>query len=1055
MKTKAVLTTLAMAMLIGGLHAKPLNKQPYLAPIADRFTFAVPMKKAPVIDGKLEKEVWGNIPRAKYFRVKSQLTNSVTKHTSFQIGYDKKYLYIAATMWESEPSQIVEGYNVQDGWPAHTDRINFIFSHEYNRKGTWQDSPYIFLMFAAGGIHRGFYNELPGKVERPIVDETREWISAYSKDKTRWYLETRIPLAILKITPETKQIYFNVRRDLMGEPKAEASTMWNPIADPKLDAHSFGILYFYPGSPKRAGLEERINGRAKYAYQDGILKVLANRKGEYTAAKQMYGSQPGWGEAEQVIDKLKACYDAEFKKNPWTISDELDDYFMEWKHVLKKLEKSSPTTPFNVKTKDAKILSVKLNGITLKPGKDSYDFSLTSGINELEITAEAAGKTPGVQFNLKGSPETSADFLAGAPDAKADTFKKADAKDGWLWSGDKKKVVFRQSLIWSRYYGNHPYAFIGPLVKEWGVSPGETMLFLHYMSNPKKDGKCKYQLIAEIPEGFTRINDHSKATNYRHHPTKDIKTEKVTIDGKKYIRYTYTWNLPEKLYKNFPCYFHYMSFRNDGYKFKKGEKVDFRFRRLVNGHTTDIVNVIKVVGLPPINGRKLSKIIFPQYDTFMEAPVSNEQLQGMVVDAEKAGLNDFMMAQLYDFQLRDKRAVENRKIRRALFTKHGNHNLNSPLFGIPLWGAGRGTNLHKLVAAHPDLQAKYYNGSGPLAPNWHNEFCLTNATGKYRKQFKEALQKDFANIFADGLGKDMFYNDENYPHGDKANWQHSYCYCDVCKADFRAMFNIPASEKIADEDLSSKYAAQWAKWWKRKHKKELLGLVYTTLKEMGSNILYYHNTHDTEAYVESKGLYDVVSVPIPGQSYVGGSNQARMDSQKRLGEQITGRHQSVGQFHTYFPSFRKGTITLYSSDNYFFHPKEQKMTLVRETATTHKGGFLECASFFSAGALYYAGEATRMIAAFEDLFHDGVRADNLATSDVFKYPNLLVLKKGDERLVLIFNESQDKPLTGTLRNLKLKPGQTGTVWESGKPYGNANAMKITVQPQDVVAVHIK
>ena len=96
-----------------------------------------------------------------------------------------------------------------------------------------------------------------------------------------------------------------------------------------------------------------------------------------------------------------------------------------------------------------------------------------------------------------------------------------------------------------------------------------------------------------------------------------------------------------------------------------------------------------------------------------------------------------------------------------------------------------------------------------------------------------------------------------------------------------------------------------------------------------------------------------------------------------------------------------------------------------------------------------------MIAAFEDLFHDGVRADNLATSDVFKYPNLLVLKKGDERLVLIFNESQDKPLTGTLRNLKLKPGQKGTVWESGKPYGNANAMKITVQPQDVVAVHIK
>ena len=118
---------LAAAMTLCCAYGAPASKLPHLSNVADRFTFAVPVKKAPVIDGKLEKEVWENVPRTKYFQVKNLMTNSVTKQTSFQIGYDDKYLYLAATMWESEPDLIKEGANVHDGWPV-TDRINFIFS---------------------------------------------------------------------------------------------------------------------------------------------------------------------------------------------------------------------------------------------------------------------------------------------------------------------------------------------------------------------------------------------------------------------------------------------------------------------------------------------------------------------------------------------------------------------------------------------------------------------------------------------------------------------------------------------------------------------------------------------------------------------------------------------------------------------------------------------------------------------------------------------------------------------------------------------------------------
>ena len=85
MKKKIIYLMSASVFLITvRMAAAPL---PRLSPLKDRFTFAVPVKKAPMIDGKLEKEVWGTVPRAKYFQVKDGPTAGVSKQTSFQICY--------------------------------------------------------------------------------------------------------------------------------------------------------------------------------------------------------------------------------------------------------------------------------------------------------------------------------------------------------------------------------------------------------------------------------------------------------------------------------------------------------------------------------------------------------------------------------------------------------------------------------------------------------------------------------------------------------------------------------------------------------------------------------------------------------------------------------------------------------------------------------------------------------------------------------------------------------------------------------------------------------
>ena len=95
-----------------------------------------------------------------------------------------------------------------------------------------------------------------------------------------------------------------------------------------------------------------------------------------------------------------------------------------------------------------------------------------------------------------------------------------------------------------------------------------------------------------------------------------------------------------------------------------------------------------------------------------------------------------------------------------------------------------------------------------------------------------------------------------------------------------------------------------------------------------------------------------------------------------------------------------------------------------------------------------------MIAAYESLFNDGKREDALADAGDYKYPDILVLTKGDERLVLVFNEGLE-PKTLTLNNHGLKPGQKAEVFERQGEVADPAAMEITVPPEDVVAVHIK
>jgi hypothetical protein len=262
---------------------------------------------------------------------------------------------------------------------------------------------------------------------------------------------------------------------------------------------------------------------------------------------------------------------------------------------------------------------------------------------------------------------------------------------------------------------------------------------------------------------------------------------------------------------------------------------------------------------------------------------------------------------------------------------------------------------------------------------------------------------------------------------------------------------------LTDREIFDKYREKWAEFWRSNQSGRLMELVTKTAHDVGLKTIFYHNNGDKYAWQTVAGKADRYCVGLPGGSFF-----VDRDSQKVLDDAMAfyssvGIKQFIGQRRTYFP-FRSGkegrSRTVFSKNGYALDPRAIKTETVRMAATTRGGVTYESVMQLTGGSLYYFGEATRLIAAYEELFYDGKRKDELADAGSFKYPDILVLCKGDERLVLIFNETNEtKNLT--LNNHNLKPGQHAEIFEKPGKISNPQTMDVSVPSQDVVAVLVK
>jgi hypothetical protein len=416
---------------------------------------------------------------------------------------------------------------------------------------------------------------------------------------------------------------------------------------------------------------------------------------------------------------------------------------------------------------------------------------------------------------------------------------------------------------------------------------------------------------------------------------------------------------------------------------------------------------------------------------------------------------------------------------------------HAPSQNYPLYGSSDKLALGQLMLAAPEFRVRYFHDTERIKTA--GQFCRSFATGAGEPQFKEAVKKDIGlmlNGSADlnflGFPKASIY----WADWEQEPWvaapDKSFCFCENCKKAFRQYAKLPDSVDLSDDAILKNYKREWS-LFRNELDGRVNGIVREACHELGLQYIYYSQWAMPDNWPPLKEKIDIAFPGWPGSGQaVGNCRDGRQQdvywpevTQRSLDAEMTFLHEKAGMSHIqgqlfadFYPHGSKEPWKNWSQSSGstregFLNAKSLKSQILRVVAAFHGGVDLDNSLERCAGQQYFIGEATRLIAEYEDLFYDGKREDSLAASEQLKYPNLLVLTKGEERLVLLFNET-DKPITVELNNKKLKIGQNASVFGSRKSagwferlFGNAakidhpEKMSVTVDAGDVTAVYIK
>jgi hypothetical protein len=737
---------------------------------------------------------------------------------------------------------------------------------------------------------------------------------------------------------------------------------------------------------------------------------------------------------------------------------------------------------FRLEGRQIRSAEVFANGQPVGVANGSGSVTIREGLVALAVRAIPSGHDPAIRFQIEGHPETDGRWRSTL--TRGERWQGADLDDsswpvvaidkkGFMWSPEwqnlsptkGKEACFRQVLLWNEtHYG--PNHCILPKARVWGVSRGCIENLTLALYSPLPFGLSDYEFVLDVPKGFTVfgksgdfytryvlnqkpdrfiVEPHpraARATRYRfRHPGPHVRGDDAT-DG----IFTQYSVIPVRLDADYAP-----------------NTTVFQYHRRAKGNFTELEQRIPIRALPPVNGRQPKRFMISAYIGMPlgYSALAPDHLQAVVEQASSAGWTHCSVSVSSpgcDTWGKDWLAYQQAYL--ALCREHGIEGLLWPWHSFPITGSllepTEPKALLDWVEATPGAKARYFKDT----PAWDrakaNMYCPSYVTGQGAEQFRRIVADVWRGMAAQMGGTDIIWTDDERfiftPDG-----VGSYCFCDRCKAGFREFANLPAGVDISDESIFTTHNAQWRLFWAHVWFGRVHGELKKVANSLGKRYMVYTWNGSNDLWEALRGNCDIAFPGMPGSNVASASSQKTMDDSMTFYRQKLGVSRVQGQtFAVMNAGHQKNAWAMQQviSRDGFVDAKSWKSQVLRLAATLQGGLDLgETVIDYRAGSYYWIGEATRIIAEHEEFFVDGTRADELAASDDIRYPDLLVLRKADERLVLLFNET-DTERHVTLQNKEVIDGQRAKIFEQDE-WVDARNMQVTIPPRDAVVIHLR
>ena len=1000
------------------------------------------MAQTPVIDGKLTDHAWGRIPAGRGFRtLKKGNPYARERFTSFKMGWKGDYLYLAVICDEPDLKNLKAVSTYRDGW-FFDDAVEMFFLPAGEKK--------FMQMMVNSKAALWCQKQDDGKVPEP----PRDLKVASGRMEGAWTIEMAIPLKYLG-AKDVEKMRFNFGRNVPGVSKEKISC-WADVISSYGNVQQFAVMHksLFNGPADVEDAENILNQKYDASLYNQLRQIAVKGK-EYKNLAIRFGKNKEFS----VVDSLQKRIAASYRKVP---KSRYGTMLRDWRNTVASVTIPRKELSCSVKNAPAS-LEFFVNGKKVASRNGKYVFRLEEGVTTLCFSGVSDGRTVLPSFDFPGEKLLNTRW-AYAPEAPKNWMDVKMDDRSWKTPGKilpKGKFFLRQVLIWNQTHDGR-LRCINPTIRSWGFSldSTETLYLSLYSPTGLKVNSFDFQL--DLPKGFTLLDMEAGAKRNRLSlaPLK-VSKQLLSEQGKAFTRYTLTYD-PKDIHE-WKTADSILGIRKDA-SGKAGDTFRIRYCRKINGNVSEIGGALPVHILPPVQGKKLRKMIMSYYMGSIPQGLSRELTAEVVKDSVKAGVDSFSVYPM-------------KRMKSEIMLANGGKLIMGYL-NHPIWGA-KILNGHvvKLLKSNPELFAEFFPGkrftSFPPKTPVHltrYQFCPTLTVTKYKKAFFDAVKADYKGFFFKDYpnAEYVFLNWEQEPWcntiyskaktGD-ARW--AYCFCTHCKEAFRVFAKIPGSVKLTNETIFRKYYEEWRRF-RYSLDAKVHAIVVDALASLGKKAFFYSWSNHYGYWEEAKNVPYIVFLGCPGNGTADRRQQIGMDNYMKFHMGKMGRKNIVGQRFVFFPQTYgwrtdkpEGWLKFnVMSDDGYIHPETWKWETLRICSTLQGGLDYQNPLELVGGIKYYVGEATRLIAEYEDIFYHGTRKDSLAVSKEIAYPDLTVLSHGKKRLVFAYNEGS-KPKTVTIRNLGLSKGAKAKAFYAKKSFSDASSVKVTIPASDVEVIYIE